>query len=45
MICKVYPQEEIFMLGGVIRDECGYKFIPLEKFEDVLDKVKKKTIK
>lgn len=42
LICKLYPQEEIFMLGGVISENCGYTFIPLEKFDDVLEKINKK---
>ena len=45
LVCKLYPQEEIFMLGGVIAEECGYKFIPLESFEEVLNKVQKKGSK
>lgn|GEM_PF-394258 len=45
MICKVYPQEEIFMLGGVITEDCGYEFIPLESFKEVLGKVIKKGSK
>ncbi len=43
LLCKLYPQEEIFMLGGVISDECGYSFIPLETFEEVLQKVNRKV--
>ncbi|HSA06932.1 MAG TPA: YkgJ family cysteine cluster protein [Candidatus Gastranaerophilales bacterium] len=41
-ICKLYPQEEIFKIGGAISEECGYKFIPLENFEEVLNKIKKR---
>lgn len=42
LICKLYPQEEIFMLGGVIAEDCGYKFVPLESFEEVFSQIKKK---
>ncbi len=42
LLCKLYPQEEIFMLGGVISEDCGYKFIPLESFEEVLNRARKK---
>ena len=42
LLCKLYPQEEIFMMGGVISENCGYKFVPIESFEEVLSKVKRK---
>ena len=42
-ICRRYPQEEIFLLGGTLKDDCGYKFIPIDSFEKVLDKIKKKN--
>lgn len=45
LLCKLYPQEEIFMLGGVISEDCGYHFIPLESFEEVFKKVRKKKNK
>lgn len=41
-ICRRYPQEEIFLLGGTLKDDCGYSFTPIDSFEDVLRKVKKK---
>ena len=44
-ICRRYPQEEIFLLGGTLKDDCGYKFIPIESFENVLNKIKKKNKK
>lgn len=43
LLCKLYPQEEIFMMGGTISEDCGYKFIPIESFEEVFQRVKKKT--
>jgi Fe-S-cluster containining protein len=43
MICKMYPLEEIFMLGGVISDDCGFRFKPIEKFEDVLNTMSQKV--
>ncbi len=43
-ICRRYPQEEIFLLGGTLKDDCGYRFIPIDKFEDVLSKIKKKNL-
>lgn len=42
-ICRRYPQEEIFLLGGTLKEDCGYKFIPIEKFDDVLKKVRNKS--
>ncbi len=41
-ICRRYPQEEIFLLGGTLKDDCGYSFTPIDSFEDVLQNVKKK---
>ena len=26
LICRKYPQEEIFTMGGALCEECGYKF-------------------
>jgi len=43
LICRQYPLEEIFMLGGIISENCGYKFIPIRSFEEVLNKVQKKN--
>lgn len=43
-ICKVYPQEELFMLGGEISEHCGYSFEPIQSFEEVFEKVVKKKI-
>jgi len=39
-ICRRYPQEEIFAMGGALSEDCGYKLIPIESFEEVFDKVK-----
>lgn len=41
-ICRRYPQEEIFLLGGTLKDDCGYKFVPIDSFDDVFEKIKKK---
>jgi hypothetical protein len=40
-ICRDYPQEEIFKMGGDMARTCGYKFVPIFSFENVMDKVKK----
>ena len=45
LICRQYPMEEVFMMGGIISDECGYKFVPVKSFEEVLNKVKMKLNK
>lgn len=45
LICRQYPMEEIFMLGGEITEDCGFKFIPIRSFEDVLKEVKSKKKK
>ena len=40
-ICRRYPQEEIFAMGGALSEDCGYKLVPIESFEEVMEKVKK----
>ena len=42
-ICKRYPQEELFMMGGDLSDNCGYKMIPIIPFSEVLEKQLGKT--
>ena len=42
-ICRRYPQEELFMMGGTLSDNCGYKLEPIIKFEEVLSKLMKKS--
>ena len=44
-ICRRYPQEEMFVMGGDICDDCGYKFEPVVPFDEVLQKVIKKDLK
>lgn len=41
LLCRQYPQEEIFSLGAIISDECGFEFIPIESFQEILSKLKK----
>ncbi len=40
-ICRAYPNEELFVKGGVIASHCGYKFYPVEDFSKVLDQAMK----
>ena len=40
-ICRRYPQEEIFTFGAKLAQGCGYKFEPIESFEDVLKRVER----
>lgn len=42
-ICRRYPQEELFMMGGSLSKDCGYKLEPIVSFSEVLSKVMKKT--
>ena len=42
-LCRQYPVEEIFMMGGIITEECGYKFTPIVSFKEVFNKVKIKN--
>ena len=44
-ICRNYPSEEIFKMGATLKDDCGYSFEPIEKFDEVFKKVMKKPIK
>lgn len=44
-ICRRYPQEELFAMGGTLSDNCGFKMEPLIPFKDVLKKIEKKINK
>ncbi len=45
-ICRRYPQEELFSMGGALSDDCGYQMKPIIPFEEVLKKeLKKKKYK
>ena len=44
-ICRRYPQEELFLMGGTLAENCGYRLEPIESFEEVFKKVSKKTLK
>lgn len=37
-ICRRYPQEELFMMGGELSEECGYKMVPIVPFAEILEK-------
>lgn len=41
-ICRRYPQEELFSMGGALSDDCGYKMLPIVPFAKVLKKLSKK---
>ena len=41
-ICRRYPQEELFSMGGALSDNCGYKMEPIIPFSKVLKDVGKK---
>ncbi|MBR1461570.1 YkgJ family cysteine cluster protein [bacterium] len=44
-ICRRYPQEELFAMGGTLSDKCGYKMEPIVTFKEVLNKIEKKQNK
>ena len=44
-ICRRYPQEELFSMGGALSEDCGYKMVPIESFAEVFAKTKKKIKK
>lgn len=41
-ICRNYPDEVIFRLGGILADTCGYTFKPIKPFNKILAEVKLK---
>lgn len=41
-ICRRYPQEELFRMGGELSEGCGFKMVPIVSFSEVLDKMVKK---
>ena len=40
-ICRDYPMEDILKMGGTLADGCGFYFEPIEKFDDILQKMQK----
>lgn len=42
-ICRRYPQEAIFMMGGELAENCGYKFTPIETFDEVFQNISKSS--
>ncbi|MBR1681699.1 YkgJ family cysteine cluster protein [bacterium] len=42
-ICRRYPQEELFMMGGSLSDGCGYRLEPIITFNEIFDKLMKKS--
>ncbi len=42
-ICRRYPSEQIFSMGAMLSEDCGYSFEPIETFEDIFNKMQKKT--
>lgn len=42
-ICRKYPSEEIFKFNGVMSEECGYYFKPIDSFKDILKKTTKSS--
>ena len=40
-ICRKYPMEEIYEMGGILTPECGYELVPIENFSDVLSNMAK----
>lgn len=40
-VCRKYPMEEIFKMGGILSPDCGYQFKPIERFNDILNNLSK----
>ena len=43
LICRKYPQEEIFLMGGELAQNCGYKFTPYRSFDEVFKNIEKRN--
>ena len=41
-ICRNYPNEIIFKLGGTLAETCGFEFEPVKKFDAFLEEAMKK---
>lgn len=41
-ICRRYPQEELFSMGGMLSEDCGFKMMPIISFSEVLENELKK---
>ncbi len=41
-ICRRYPQEELFSMGGTLSEDCGYKMEPIYPFKKYLNDADKK---
>lgn len=41
-ICRRYPQEELFSMGGTLSEDCGYKMEPIIPFKKILKDVEKR---
>ncbi len=35
-ICRRYPQDELFNMGGELAEDCGFKMVPIIPFSEVL---------
>ena len=44
-ICRKYPSEEIFKFHGVMSENCGYYFKPIESFQTVLNRLQTTSLK
>lgn len=44
-ICRKYPSEEIFSMGAALKENCGFRFEPIESFAEVYSKISKKEPK
>ena len=40
-ICRRYPSEIIMKMNGVMHENCGFCFKPIDSFEDVMKKLQK----
>lgn len=41
-ICRRYPQEELFSMGGALSEDCGFKMVPIVQFSEVFEQIMNK---
>ena len=44
-ICRNYPSEEIFSFGAQLQEDCGFRFEPIQSFQEIYTKIAKKPVK
>ncbi len=40
--CRRYPTEDVLLLGGILAEDCGYRFSPVLAFSELLNQTARK---